>query len=260
MSKYSWQNKLAVITGGASGMGKVMAIRLLGYGAKVVVLDNNADRLQQLAGQYPSIHTRTCDVSDGTAVQNTAADIEQNLGPVHFLLHGAAIMPGGALEETSPEELQQVMRINFFGTVEITSAFLPYMRQRNAGSCVVFGSIVGEIPIIRFGAYGASKAATNYYMKVLMDEYRHTGIQLLLVCPPAVNTPLIGQAVDKGPGQLREMQDGQRKMMTPEKVLDAIEKALRRKQKIIFPGEAGIMHLAYRLLPALVRYVMLKTN
>lgn len=260
MKQIQVQDKVAVITGGASGMGKAMAIRLNGYGAKVVILDTNETQLREINQQYPSIATLVCDVSDGMKVRSAASRIEQEIGPVSFLIHGAAIMPGAPLLNMPPETTIKVMRINYFGTVEVANAFLPAMLERRAGTFVAFGSVVGEIPIIKFGAYGASKAATNYYMKVLMDEHRHSGLQLLLVCPPAVNTPLIDQAISQGPGQLKEMKAGKRRMMTPEAVLDAVEKALLRKQKIVYPGEAKIMQLAWRFIPTLVRYVTLTTN
>ncbi|MDP4710910.1 MAG: SDR family oxidoreductase [Saprospiraceae bacterium] len=252
--------KTALVTGGASGMGKVMALRLFQYGAKVAVLDTNYAQLQQLATDYPGISIFNCDVTDTAAITSTVDAIETTLGPITFLLHGAAIMPGGALRDMSAAHIRKVMHINYFGTVETVHAVLPRMQARNTGAIVVFGSIVGEVPVIKFGAYGATKAATNYFMRVLMDEHRHSGIQFLLVCPPAVNTPLIDQAADKGPGQLREMKAGLRKMLPPEAVIDAIEKALSRGQKVLYPGEANLMHRAYRLIPAFVRYIMLKTN
>lgn len=254
------QDKVAVITGGASGMGKAMAIRLLGYGARVIVLDTNEAQLGEMSQKYPAITVFTCDVSDGSQIRNTASRIEQQIGPVSFLMHGAAIMPGAPLQRMAPETIQKVMQINYSGTVEVAAAFLPAMLKRRTGTFVTFGSIVGEIPIIKFGAYGASKAATNYFMKVLMDEHRNSGLQFLLVCPPAVNTPLIDQAVKEGPGQLQEMKAGKRRMLSPEAVLDAVEKALLRKQRIVYPGEAKIMQLAWRFIPTLVRYVTLKTN
>ena len=254
------QHKTAVVTGGASGMGKAMALRLHRYGARVAVLDTHEQQLQQLAADHPEISVFCCDVTDPHQLLQTADAIETQLGPIEFLLHGAAIMPGGQLHQTSAGDIRKVMHINYFGTVETIHAFLPRMQANQRGTIVVFGSIVGEVPVLKFGAYGATKAATNYFMRVLMDEHRHSNIQFLLVCPPAVNTPLIDQAAEKGPGQLREMKAGIRKMLAPDAVIDTIEKALANNQKVVYPGEARLMHRAYRLLPALVRYVMLKTN
>lgn len=220
------KNRVALITGGASGMGQVMAKQLAAQGAQVVIADLNASALEATAATSPHIKAMLCDVTDVHAVGALVARIEQEVGPIHRLAVCAGVMPAGTINETSADGIARAMRINYEGLVYSVKAALPYMLPRRAGQIVLLGSLAGEIFSKNFSAYGASKAAVNAFGEVLAEELRDSGIQVLTVRPAAVATPLIQQAIGEGglTGLRKQARSG--RMATPETIVTAIEAAL----------------------------------
>jgi short-subunit dehydrogenase len=101
------------------------------------------------------------------------------------------------------------------------------------------------------GGYCATKAAVNAYIEVLQNELRRSGVRAHLVCPPAVNTPLVDQTIaTDSPGSIIEARKNGR-LADPEKIVDAIEKGVAKDRDIIYPGEAKLLYLWRALLPRL---------
>jgi short-subunit dehydrogenase len=108
------------------------------------------------------------------------------------------------------------------------------------------------------GGYCATKSAVNTYMEVLQNELRNSGVRVHLVCPPAVNTPLIDQTLaTDSPGSIIEAKKSGR-LSDPEKIVDAIEKGVQKGKDIIYPGEARLLMLWHTLFPRLWWKVVLK--
>jgi NAD(P)-dependent dehydrogenase (short-subunit alcohol dehydrogenase family) len=244
--------KVAVVTGGASGMGLLLATRLAKRGAKVAIIDLNDAALSETAAGNPGITPFRCDVADLPAVEATVAQIESRLGPISYLAHAAALMPGISLLDMSAEKINRLMEINYGGTVNTTKSVLSLMRSRRSGQIVIFGSIAGVIPGAGLGAYCATKAAVNFYAETLIHENAGSGVRILLVCPPAVNTPLIRQAVEKGPKALANSAKTGKNMASPESIIDAVEKAIASGRSIIYPGQAAMLQVMRRVSPSLM--------
>ncbi len=189
----AFYGKVVLITGGASGIGKVHAKQWASQGAEVVILDVDEKGLEECSGVANNITPFKCDVRDLVEVRRVIAKVESEIGAIDRMIHCAALMPGGLLNEVSAEQISELMTVNYTGMVNVSQTVLPYMIKRNAGDFIVYGSVAGIVVTNRFGAYGATKAATNFFMKVLMNENRSTNIRFQLVCPPAVDTPLINQ-------------------------------------------------------------------
>ena len=141
-----------------------------------------------------------CDVTDLAKVQQTVSTVIEAHGPVDRLINCAAIMPGGLLLDHSAEQISGIMEINYVGMVNVCQTVIPAMVARDEGEVILYGSTAGLMPMQRFGAYGASKAANNFYAGLLIAENR-SKVRMTLVYPPAVKTPLLDQAVD-GPSLL----------------------------------------------------------
>lgn len=246
---------VTLITGGASGIGRLHALRLAQRGGNVAIIDLNTEGLTEVGGHGARIKPFSCDVTDHGALEATIAEIEQTIGPVTCLIVCAAIMPGGALSGTDPARINRVMEINYGGMVNATSIVLRRMLPRRRGDIIIYGSTAGIIPIDRFGAYGATKAAVNHYAKVLISENRNKGIRFQLVCPPAVDTPLISQVAADGPDFLRHGRTLISQMVTLEAVVASVERALQQGREINYPGRGKLIELAYRALPGVVRWV-----
>jgi NADP-dependent 3-hydroxy acid dehydrogenase YdfG len=243
--------KTALVTGAASGMGRICALRLARQGTRVAAFDLNEAGLQETAAQADNISIFSCDIADQDAVNARVAEVESQLGRIDRLTHAAALMPSRALSNHSADEVMRLMQINFAGTVYMVQAVLPGMLERNSGEIISFGSIAGQAMVPKMGAYCATKAAVNVYMETLIYELAHTDLGIHLVCPPAVNTPLINQTLDVDtPGSIREAIKTKR-LADPEKICDQIDRGVARNKKIIYPGEARLLYLWHALLPSL---------
>lgn len=243
--------KVALVTGGASGMGQIIARRLAQQGARVAIFDVNEQGLQDTAAEADNIASFKCDISSLEDVEARVAEVAATIGPIDLLVHAAALMPSHKLIDHSHEGMERLFRINYFGTTYMVKAVLPSMLERGSGRIVVFGSIAGIALVPKMGAYCATKAAVNAYVEVLQNEIRDSGVRAHLVCPPAVNTPLVDQSLATDtPGSMLESKEKGR-LADPEKIVNAIEKGVRKDRDIIYPGEAKLLYLWRALLPKL---------
>lgn len=235
------QGAIVLITGAASGMGHLALQRALVRGQRVAAWDLNIEPLSSYAND-DRVRVTQVDVSDADAVSQAVDALEEEWGPVDQVWSAAAIMPlGEALEQ--PLALQKkIMDINYGGLINLAHATLPKMLARGRGSFVSFASLAGWIPAIYIGAYNASKFATVAYTEVLHHETRGRGVQMVCVCPPAVNTPLLDQARDTVWPKLFNLVPP----IPPEKVLDAIDKALANGRFWVFPSIMTRIALALR--------------
>ncbi|MBD8688424.1 MULTISPECIES: SDR family NAD(P)-dependent oxidoreductase [unclassified Rhizobium] len=246
---------VTLITGGASGIGRLHALRDAAKGATVAIIDLNDKGFAEVSARHSSIHAFRCDVTDHAALANIVGEIERDLGEIDRLFVCAAMMPGGELAATEPEKINRLMQINYGGTVNVTGIVLSRMLPRAKGDVVIYGSTAGIVPVNRFGAYGATKAAVNHYAKVLISENRNSGLRFQLVCPPAVDTPLIAQVIEDGPGFIKNGRTWISQMMAPEAVVASVEKALEAGREIHYPGRGKLIELAYRACPGILRWV-----
>jgi len=222
---------VALVSGAASGMGRLSAQRLAAAGAHVAAVDVTEDALAALAAQDDRIHAHPCDVSDSRAVEALVARVESELGPLDRVMSAAAIAPSGLLVEQDPELVVRMMHINYGGVVNLAYAVLPRMLERRRGELVNFGSLAGWLPSTYTGAYSATKFAVNSFSEVLWHENRNSGVKILCVCPPVVETPMLDQMVGRAQDML---EDAPR--IQPEEVLDAIEEGLQQGRLWVFPG------------------------
>lgn len=225
----AFHGKVALVTGGASGMGRLASRRLAAGGARVAALDVNEPGLRETRGDDERIRSYVVDVTDSRAVAETVQRVEAELGPVDRVMNAAAIMPTERLLNQDADLINRIMAINYGGTVNVTMAALPGMLRRGSGDLVNFASVAGWLPTLHFGAYNASKFAVVAFTEVLYHENRKSGVRFACVCPPPVATPLLDQAKSQ-PKILSELPP-----IAPETVLDAIERDLERGKLMVFP-------------------------
>ena len=251
--------KTVLVTGGASGIGRAFVKRLSKQGWRVCVLDLNESALAELSSD--NISTFLCDVANLDQVKTTVKEIIERVGCIDRLIHCAAIMPAGKLASMSAQTTNLLMTVNYGGTVNVVQTVLQDMLARNAGELIVFGSTGGSVPVPDCGAYCASKAATNAYMEILAEENRETGVQFMLVCPPLVNTPLLEQAMATAQPRMLSYSLEQQRYMTPDDIVDAVEKGLKKNVRILWPGmEAKILQWLRRFSPRLLWKIIHAAN
>lgn len=245
--------KVAIVTGGASGMGRRWSERMARAGVRVAALDRDEAGLATLASNNPYVRVFPSDVTDLPALRKIVDEVEESLGPVERVVHAAGIMPGALILDEDPERTKRVMRINYEGTINIVHAALPRMIARKSGELVCFGSVAGEALTPRLGAYCASKAAVNAYVEILAREVRGSGVTVHLVCPPMVDTPLLQQSMSTdGPKSLRQAID-EKMLAKPDEIVDAIEKALAKKAPVSHPlMTSKVLSFMRRMAPGLL--------
>ncbi|AXB43361.1 SDR family NAD(P)-dependent oxidoreductase [Amycolatopsis albispora] len=209
----------ALVTGAASGLGRLAALRLAAAGTPVAALD--LDDLTGPAWRAPAVRAYHCDVTDEDAVRDAVADATAELGPIERVVHAAGLCRIGRAVDQPAAELRKVFETNYLGTVHLARATVPPMIEAGGGSFVVFGSLAGWLPSPRLAAYSASKSAVHAYCEVLAMETAGTGVRVLCACPDHVETPLAEGVRAADPGVL-----GRRKGADPAAVLDAVERAI----------------------------------
>jgi NAD(P)-dependent dehydrogenase (short-subunit alcohol dehydrogenase family) len=225
------QGKIALVVGGASGMGRVAAQRWASAGGIAIAADVNAEGLAETAGAVEAIQTRHLDVTHRAEVESVVKQIESEVGPIERVYNGAGIQPTSLLLEQDPDEIQRVMNVNYNGLVNVSLLTLPRMLERGRGALVNFASIAGWVPNMHFGAYNASKFAAVAFTEVLYHENRGRGVQIVCVCPSKVDTPLLAQAqsnpkiLDTGPAAMK-----------PQTIIEAVDRAVEKGKFWCFPG------------------------
>jgi len=247
----SYSGKVALITGGGSGMGQLAARQMAAGGAAVAILDVNEAGMAETAAGFDNIHAYRTDITDYAAVCDVVAQIESSHGPVDRVYNCAAIMPFGKLMEQDPDVTMRLMNINYGGLVSVARATVPGMVERGSGDFVSFASMSGIIPSLMMGGYNASKAAVATYTEVLLHEHLNSGVRFACVCPPAVATPLLQQGKDTTWPKLMQQTDGSE--LSPEVVLAAVETGLDKGEFwICVTSQARIGMIMRRLLPGAV--------
>jgi NAD(P)-dependent dehydrogenase (short-subunit alcohol dehydrogenase family) len=251
----AFHGNVALITGAGSGIGRVAAQQLASAGASVAAFDVDEEGLRQTASGLETIRNWSVDVANPQAVDTAVKEVVAELGPIDRVYHAAAIMPTSFLLDQDQELIHRIMEINYGGTVNVTMATLPAMIERGRGDFVTFASVVGWLPMPHMGAYNASKFAVVAFSEVLYHENRKSGVRFACVCPPVVDTPLLEQATSNP----KFLAGAPR--IQPEKVVDAVERALEKGRFWVFPdGRAKLAWRVRRFLPGLIWRHLNKTE
>jgi short-subunit dehydrogenase len=247
--------RVAVVTGAASGMGKLMTARLREAGWAVAAVDLRGSRLDAVAAETGAT-PHPCDVSNDHQVTNTAELIGGRFGAIDRLVNAAGIALSGRIEDLPGEAFERSMNVNYLGTVRWVKAVLPGMQQRGAGEVVLFASLAGWMPTPSMAAYTATKFAVVGFAETLAMELKGSGISLRCVCPAGVQTPMLDDIMAQGiPERLKNLSP----VAAPEQVIDAIEASLARRHAgmYVFPGvPAKVLWRARRLSPRLLSGVV----
>jgi NAD(P)-dependent dehydrogenase (short-subunit alcohol dehydrogenase family) len=252
-----FKNKVVVITGAASGIGKATAKAFAQKGSDLVIADNNAQRLEETAGEIKAtgarVLARQVDVSDRNQVESFAKFVISERGHVDILINNAGVGVGGPLLDTNIEDFEWIFSINYWGVVYGLKSFLPHMVARKYGHVVNTASGAGLCSIPAMSAYCSTKFAVVGLSETLRSEVRRFGIGVSTICPGVINTNIIAQS-------RMHLQEGSRATHSrlidfyrrfgwpPERVAKAIMSAVRHNRSIVPVGpEAWAQWLTKRM-------------
>jgi short-subunit dehydrogenase len=245
----NFTDKIVVITGGSDGIGKALVAQFLALGAKVATCGRNENKLSLLAAEFPSsnLFTAQVDVSKQDESEAFIKQVVDNWGRIDVLINNAGISMRALVSEVSVQTLQNVMDINFWGTVYCTKAALASIQQ-NKGVIVGVSSIAGYRGLPGRSGYSASKFALNGWLEALKTELYASGTHVMWVCPGFTTSNIRNAALDKNAKAQGESPMDEGAMMSSEDcathIIHAIEKR-SRSLVLTFTGKRTVFMNKY---------------
>ena len=237
-----WRNKVALITGASSGIGRGLALELARRGAAVGLLARRAHLLQAVVAEIEAEGGRAialpADVRDAEGLRSAAGALDQRFGPVDLLIANAGIGATTNAVELCEKAVTDLINVNVIGVVNSVTAVIPQMIERRTGHLVAISSLAAYRGLPKSAAYCASKAATSALFEGLRIDLLGTGVDVTIIHPGFIKTPLTA-GVKRTP-YLMELDDAILK------ILRAIEK---RKKGYSFPWQLASIARACMLLP-----------
>lgn len=219
------QDKIAVVTGAASGIGRATAQALAGAGAQVVVADIDAVHGEEVAAALRQAGRRALflavDLTDAASIAGFAGEVANRLGPVDILVNGAGWGRTAPFVEGSPEFWARLIALNLVGPMTLAKALLPAMMERGSGRIVNIASDAGRVGSLGETVYSAAKGGLIAFTKSLAREMARYRINVNCVCPGPTDTPLMAAVPDKVKEALIKAIPF-RRLGRPEEVADAV--------------------------------------
>lgn len=247
------KDKVFLVTGAGGGIGRELVLTLLEKGAKVAAVDMRKESLDELKGLAnelkDNLTTHTLDITDKKAVENFPKEIIKAQGNIDAIINNAGIIqPFVKINELEYSAIEKVVNVNFYGTVYITKAFLPYLLKRPEGYIVNVSSMGGFLPVPGQSIYGATKAAVKLMTEGLYAELVDTNVHVSVVFPGATNTN-----ISENSGVRFKQPKGKQKsfpMLSPKEAANIIVCGIEKNKPQIFTGkDCGFMNKLYRFNP-----------
>jgi meso-butanediol dehydrogenase/(S,S)-butanediol dehydrogenase/diacetyl reductase len=189
------KDKVAIITGGGTGIGRAIASAFGREGAKVAVLGRRREALEsvarELSGKGAQVNAVVCDVTQSSAIAEAVADVERSFGRINVLVNNAGALSVTTVESISEEDWDRVIATNLKGPFLMTRAVLPALRRAGGGSIINIGSVLGLVAMKDRAAYCASKGGVTLLTKAMALDHAHENIRVNCICPAVVETELI---------------------------------------------------------------------
>ena len=185
----NFHNKICIVTGGASGIGRAASLKLQSSGATVYTIDCTSYT-------YERIGTYQCDIKDYSRIKKIFNEIVSKEGHIDCVYNNAGIHAIGNVEDCSIDVFRDLIETNIMGSVNVLKAVIPIMKKQRSGSIVLSGSDQNFIAKTDSSAYGLTKAAIGQLAKSTALDYAPYNIRVNCICPGPVDTPMYQKTVD----------------------------------------------------------------
>jgi NADP-dependent 3-hydroxy acid dehydrogenase YdfG len=241
--------KRVLVTGAANGIGAAIVRRCVEAGHRVVAMDIDRGGLSRLREGLPGIETSVLDVRDLAAWTRVVEAAETQGGAIDVLINNAGVCLPGPCDQVSAEDDRLTVEVNLLGVMHGVRAMLPRFLARERGHVINVASMAAFSPIPDLAAYSATKHAVRAYTHSCALDHRHTPIDWTLVCPGAVETPMLESMRKRRAGVVVFTE----KPMPPDRVADAIVDAIRTpRREVLVPNVRGKLLRFVGLFPGLL--------
>ncbi len=252
-SKSRFEDKVVVITGASSGIGRETALQFAREGAKSALVSRSRERLQAVADEIgavnPDVLVVPADVSAPGEVKEAVRKVLSAFGRIDILFNNAGSSSVGAIEDDDfVEKTKRLFNVDYFGTVLVTREVLPVMKKQGSGHIMNMSSVVGRKAFPRFGGYSSAMHAITAFSDALRQELRDTGISVSTIHPGLTQTPLLNKVKPEDmPPPFKRMTP-----IAPEEVAKAVLNGIEHNQaRIVVPFQPNVLLLADALSPGL---------
>lgn len=259
-----WQDRVVWITGASSGIGKALCFELVKKGVSLILSSRKEDELEKVKSELGDkvdalvLPLDLMDQSNFTQLSKSAFAWKNRIDCV---IHSGGVSQRGEASATSIDIDRRIMEINYFGTVALTKAVLPYMQKQGFGCFVPISSIAGKFGFYWRSAYAASKHALQGFFESLLLEEAKNNIEVTLVYPGKINTPISMSAINEKGEAHGEMDHNQETGMPAEVCAEQIIKAVEKQKKEVLIGNKEIKAVKLkRFLPKLFWKVIAKQS
>ncbi|TKC62399.1 SDR family NAD(P)-dependent oxidoreductase [Pedobacter hiemivivus] len=248
-------NNTILITGGTSGFGLELTKRFIALGNQVIITGRNQAKLDEVKKQIPQVHTIQNDVGNAASIIELYEKVTTQFPKLNFLINNAGEMRKMSLHDTSIglDDINREIAINLSGPIRMVQQFLPHLKKQLNPAILNVSSGIAYVPSPYSPIYSASKAGLHFYTVSLRVQLQKTKIKVFELVAPAASTPLNDQFVNV---------DGfnPKLLATPEKIIDATIKGLKKDSYEIAPGFGRILRIMSRLAPKLILKEMSKVG
>lgn len=221
--------KTAVITGAASGIGLATTRALLAEGARVVLVDRNAEALQALTSALgPNAIAQVTDLLDAQSCSAMVPEVLEKTGQIDILHCNAGTYIGGDLVETNPEAIDRMLNLNVNAVMKNVHAVIPHMTKRGTGDIVVTCSVAGHFPTYWEPVYSGSKWAITSFVQGMRRQMVPHGVRVAQISPGPVVSALLADWPEENLRKARESGA----LIEPEDVAEAIVFMLTRRREV----------------------------
>jgi short-subunit dehydrogenase len=242
--------KVAWITGASSGIGESLVYAFVKRGATVLASSNDLPGLERVkaacADKSPVVHCVPFDLSDTSGIDKIVEQQINTAGRIDFLLNIGGISQRARIDETPLWLDRKIFEINYFGTIALTKAVLPYMIRQQSGHILATSSISGRFGFPLRSAYSASKQALHGFFETLYLENKRFNIKSSVIIPGRVRTSISFHALDAEGKEHGKMDDGLAKGISPALAAEIIIKGIVRNKREILVGRSELLLLHIR--------------